>query len=215
MLRKAFFVLSIVSAIGASAQKFVEDGGFFIRKGCTWSPGAERNNKITFVDPITNDEITEQRLSYELPDTINGMHVFTVSQLQRDATSVGGTLAIRTYLLNALKPHLLRAWFSGKTSLRFVTVHLGSFIVDHRGQIVFFDLTDVTGVGPDGRLRNLEFSAISKHISSIVAAAPSMHPATVNGAPVLAYADLDLGNTEISYDGSDFHFKEVVLDTTK
>lgn len=212
MLRKALFVILLILSLGTSAQEFVEDDGFFIRKGYNWSQGAAQHYYITVIDPVTSEELVLPRTTNDLPDTVNGLHVYTTGELKSTGPE---TKELRAYLLKALQPHVKQMWFSGKSTVRSVTIHLQDFIIDTSGRVVFFNLSNITGRGPDGRLRDFDYIRLRAVIGGIVDGALKLQPATLNQTPVIAYADLDLGKTEISFDGRDFHFKEVSADYTK
>jgi len=189
-------LLLLLSTAGI-AQQFEGNEGYFTRKGYKYTAGKTQTDTIVVTDPVTGDEMEQQRIREYLPLYANGKKVYDPGEVTTPAQIYPVQQPVEDYILAGLTDYFVSLNLDDfLTSFR---LKLRNVVVDETGRIVFYELDGTHGIDKNGNVRTLSgYEALSAKINELISNAPVMKPATLNGVSVAAYTSINLHQYKIT-----------------
>ncbi len=195
-LSRLFFAAIVFLPAVSFGQQFTEQDGFFVRKGYKYTPGKITYERNTVIDPASGDEVVQYGVDSSRPRHINDKRVYGPTEVTTAAGLQPGAFVPEEYLLSQVRDYVGSFYFK-EPRLNSVRINLTNVIVDETGKVVFFECCAVKGITADGTVRNMANGELPGRINKIMSELPPMIPATLNGANVMSYADINLHRYKI------------------
>lgn len=191
-MKGIFSIALILASVGnIHAQGRGDDSNEIVVMGNKFDMSGSVMDTMLIVDPIDGSETIRVYVD-DVPVSMNGKKIYKLNEVTTPPQTKMGSVLLEDYIIEAAKKNLIKWNVEGATR-----IELGRFVIDEQGKIVYYHYHGTTCRPGDGVVRKLG-NPFDDKLEEILAKAPPMQPAKVNGKNVLAFAPIAMRDYKIT-----------------